>query len=426
MQNRYTISFFFLIAAAHLAAQTPAGVNVLTANYNLARTNANLNETILSTLNVNPGQFGKLFSLPVNGAINGQPLYVQNVTMNDGKAHNVVYVATHHNDVYAFDADAQGAALWHVNLGPSVPGTDFNVADLTQIGVLSTPVIDDTTNTIYVVAFTKENGNHVYRLHALDITSGAEKFGAPSVIAATVPGDSSFDSKNGQIAFDPNNHLQRASLLLLNGVVYLGFGSQNDTGTWHGWLLGYSGANVQQQVSAFNTTPSGWGGAIWQSGRTPAADADGNIYLATGNGSFNGTTDFSESMVKLSTASGVATQVDWFAPDDYAQLTDLDSDFGSCGPVLTSNGTVIGGGKEGIVYLMNQNNLGHEQAGNGQILQHFQAIGFGIFNMAFWDRRGGSILYLRADADVAKAFQIVNNQFQATPISSHFHRCPAI
>jgi uncharacterized protein (TIGR03437 family) len=421
MQNRNkTLPFHFSLvlffaAAFHLTAQAPLGTNVLTANYGNARTNANLNETILSTLNVNATQFGKLFSLPVTGAINAQPLYVQSVSMADGKAHNVVYAATHHNDVYAFDADTQGAPLWHVNLGPSVPGTDFNVADLTQIGILGTPVIDATTNTLYVVAYTKESGNHIYRLHALDITNGQEKFGAPAVITAVVPGNNGFDSKNGLVTFVPSNQLQRPGLLLLNNVVYIGFGSHDDIGDWHGWLLGYSAANVQQQVSAFITSPGGWGGAIWQGGRAPAADANGNIYLATGNGTFDGKTDFAQSVIKLS--NGTATMADWFTPDNYKDLTDLDNDLGSCGPVLTSNGWLIAGGKEGVVYLMDQKNLGHTITGNGQILQHFQAIGFGIYNMAFWDRRGGSMLYVRADADVPKAFRIVNNQFQITPSS---------
>lgn len=417
--SRFLLALGLLLAIAEsrLAAQTPVNVNVLTANYNSARTNANLSETILSTLNVNTAQFGKLFSLPVTGAINGQPLYVQNVTMLDGNAHNVVYVATHHNNVYAFDADKQGAALWQINLGPSVPGTDFNVADLTEIGILSTPVIDSTTNTLYAVAYTKENGQHIYRLHALDITNGQEKFGAPVVISASVPGNSTFDGKNGQVPFTAGEQLQRASLVLLNNVVYLGFGSQNDISPWHGWLLGYNAANVQQQVSAYNTSPGGWGGAIWQGGRAPAVDASGNIYFATGNGTFDGTVDFSESVIKLATSSGSTAMVDWFTPDNYKNLTDLDNDLGSCGPILTSNGWLIEGGKEGVVYLIDENNLGHTLSGNGQILQSFQAIGFGIYNMAFWDRRGGSILYVRADADVPKAFQIVNNQFQTTPVS---------
>jgi uncharacterized protein (TIGR03437 family) len=405
-----------LLMASSLAAQVNLNVNVLTDNYNNARTNANLNETILSTLNVNSTQFGKLFSLPVNGAINGQPLYVQGVAIPNQGTHNVVYVATHHNDVYAFDADTQGNPLWHVNLGPSVPGTDFNVADLTEIGVLSTPVIDITTNTIYVVAFTKESGNHIYRLHALDITTGNEKFGGPVVIAATVAGTSNYDSLNGQTAFNASTHLQRPGLALLNNTVYIAFASHNDVDIWHGWLIGYNAATLQR-VSAYMTTPNGWGGGIWQGGRAPAIDDQGNIYVSTGNGSFDTQQDYSESFIRFSTSTGVPKLADWFTPDNYASLTDLDSDLGSCGPLLSRLGWVIGGGKEGIVFLMDQNNLGHLQTGNNQILQHFQAIGFGIFNMAFWDRLGGSMLYLRANADVVKAFRIEDNQFLTTPVS---------
>lgn len=417
MQNRSSLIVFILSAlvASSVRAQVP-NVNVLTDNYNNARTNANLNETILSTLNVNPNQFGKLFSLPVNGAINAQPLYVQSVAIPNNGTHNVLYVVTHHNDVYAFDADTQGNPLWHVNLGPSVPGTDFNVADLTQIGILSTPVIDITTNTMYVVAFTKENGNHIYRIHALDITTGDEKFGGPTVISAIVAGNYNLDSHNGQIAFNPDTHLQRPGLALVNATVYLTFASHNDTDTWHGWLLGYS-ATTMQQVSATITTPNGWGAGIWQSGRAPAVDDAGNIYVATGNGSFDTKDDYAESFIRYSTSTGVPALTDWFTPDNYSHLTDIDSDLGSCGPLLSRLGWLIGGGKEGIIFLMDQNNLGHLQTGNNQILQHFQAIGFGIFNMAFWDRLGGPMLYLRANNDVPKAFQIVNNQFQTTPVS---------
>jgi uncharacterized protein (TIGR03437 family) len=404
------------LMASGLAAQVNLNVNVLTANYNNARTNANLNETILSTLNVNSTQFGKLFSLPVNGAINTQPLYVQGLTIPNAGTHNVVYVGTHSNDVYAFDADTQGNPLWQVNLGTPVPGTDFNVADLTQIGILGTPVIDITTNTLYVVAFTKENGNHVYRLHALDITTGAEKFGGPTLISATVPGNYNLDSVNGQIAFNASDHLQRPGLALLKNTVYIGFGSHDDTGVWHGWLMGYNAANLQQ-VSVSITTPNGWGASIWQGGRAPAIDDQGNIYVGTGNGAFDTQQDYGESFLKFSTSTGIPTLADWFTPDNYSTLNDKDNDLGSCGPVLSRLGWLIGGGKEGVVYLIDQNNLGHTQAGNGQILQQFQAIGFGIYNMAFWDRLGGPMLYLRADADVAKAFQIIDNQFQTTPVS---------
>src|SRR5215467_1659791 len=221
-----------LFALALLARSATAQVNVLTDNYNYSRTNANLKETMLNTLDVEPSQFGKLFSVPVNGAINAQPLYLQGVAIPGKGTHNVVYVATHHNDVYAFDADTQSDSLWHTNLGPSVPSTDYNVDDLNEIGILSTPVIDAVTNTLYAVALTKEDGNHIYRLHALDVTTGVEKFGGSTVIEATVPGTSLFDSHNGQIAFDSSQHLQRPGLLLLNNVVYIGFGSHGDIGIW--------------------------------------------------------------------------------------------------------------------------------------------------------------------------------------------------
>jgi len=215
-------TIFFVLAL--LATPAPAQVNVLTANYGNARTNANLNETVLSPLNVNAGQFGKLFSLPVGGYINGQPLYVQNVAIPGKGAHNVVYVVTQHNDVYAFDADTQQSPLWHVNLGSPVPGPDYQVADLPEIGILSTPVIDDTTNTIYVVAHTKETGNYIYRLHALDIATGEEKFGGPTIVVGSAPSQNA-GSHNGQYSFDASQHLQRPGLLLLNNIVYIAFGS---------------------------------------------------------------------------------------------------------------------------------------------------------------------------------------------------------
>ena len=372
---------------------------------------------MLNTLDVEPSQFGKLFSVPVNGAINAQPLYLQGVAIPGKGTHNVVYVATHHNDVYAFDADTQGDSLWHTNLGPSVPSTDYNVDDLNEIGILSTPVIDAVTNTLYAVALTKEDGNPIYRLHALDDTTGVEKFGGPTVIEATVPGTSLFDSHNGQIAFDSSQHLQRPGLLLLNNVVYIGFGSHDDIGIWHGWFLGYKASDIQQQVSALNTSTDGWGASIWQGGRAPAVDDQGNIYWGTGNGSFDGERDLAESFVKLDTSAGIPVVSDWFAPDNWAALTDLDNDLGSCGPILMEAGLVVGGGKEGVIYVMNPRNMGHTQPGNGQIVQHFPAVGFGIFNMAYWERRGGPILYLRGNNDAVKAFKFANGLFQTTPFT---------
>lgn len=401
------------MAAAHAAAQ----VNVLTANYNYARTNANLDERALNTVNVSPAQFGKLFTLPVDGFITAQPLYVQNVAIPGKGTHNVVYVATMHNSVYAFDADAQGDSFWRVNLGPAVPSVDYNMDDVEEIGILSTPVIDSATNTIYAVAHTKESGEYIYRLHALDITTGAEKFGAPVVIDATVPGTSHWDSQNGQMLFLPKQHLQRTGLLLLNHIVYAGFGSHGDISMFHGWFVGYNAANVQQQVYAFLMSPDGWGASIWQAGRGPAADDQGHIYVSTGNGSFDNAANFGESFVKLDNSSGHLTATDWFTPDDWSTLNDLDNDLGSCGPLLTDSGMLIGGGKEGVIYVIDRNQMGHNQAGNGQIVQSFPAIGFGIFNMAYWERPGSPVLYLHAHNDALKAFRMTNGRFETQPFA---------
>jgi uncharacterized protein (TIGR03437 family) len=393
-----------------------AQVNVLTDNYNLARTNANLNETLLNTSNVNVSQFGKLFSLSVDGFINAQPLYVANLAIPGKGTHNVVYVATQHNDVYAFDADAAGGSLWHVNLGPSVPGSDYNVADLNEIGILSTPVIDASTSTIYLVANTKENGNAIFRLHALDLTTGDEKFGAPATIGASFAGTIPWDSQNGQVQLVAAHHLQRAGLVLINNTVYIGFGSHNDNIPYFGWFLGYNAANVQQQVTAFLATPDGGGGSIWQAGRAPAVDDGGSIYVATGNGHWDGVANWAESLLKLDATNGLKV-ADWFTPDNWVNLDDLDQDLGSCGPVLTASGMVIGGGKEGVLYVLDRNNMGHMQAGNGQIVQSFQAIGFGIFNMAYWEKSDGPIVYLRGFNDAVKGFRMTNGKFATAPFT---------
>ena len=422
--HKKAVSQFFSKPVAVLSmllasfAGSPAGaqVNVLTDNYNNARTNANLNETVLNPLNVNATQFGKLFSLPVGGYINAQPLYLENVAIPGKGTHNVVYVVTHHNDVYAFDADTQQSPLWHVNLGPSVPGADYQLDDLPEVGILGTPVIDDNTNTIYVVAHTKENGDYLYRLHALDTTTGEEKLGGPTVIVASVPSQNG-NAQNGQFSFVASNHLQRPGLLLLNNVVHIAFGSHSDSGDFHGWLMGYNAANIQQQTSVLLTSAHGWGASIWQGGRGPAADAQGNIYVVTGNGSYDGAVNWGMSVMKVGTSSGTTAVTDWFTPDNWQTLDDLDSDFGSCGPVLTSAGTIIAGGKEGILHLLDTQNMGHSQAGNGQVLQRFQAIGFGIFNMAYWERADSPIVYVRAYNDAVKAFRMTNGQFETKPFS---------
>src|SRR6516164_408684 len=232
-------------------------VNVLTYQYSNTRTGANLQETILTPANVNASLFGKLFSLDVDGYIFGQPLYVSGVAIPGKGTHNVVYVATEHDSVYAFDGDTSMAALWHVSfLDPgsgvtSVPASDTNCSQIVpEIGITGTPVIDAQSGTIYLVAMTKESGNYVHRLHALDITTGAEKPGSPVVIQASAPGTGEGGTS---VVFQARNYKQRPGLLLLNGVVYTSWSSHCDIGTYHGWLIGYDAVTLRQ-VTVYNNT----------------------------------------------------------------------------------------------------------------------------------------------------------------------------
>src|SRR6516164_2232088 len=235
-------------------------VNVLTYQYSNTRTGANLEETILTPANVNASQFGKLFSQNVDGYIYGQPLYLSGVTIPGNGTHNVVYVVTEHDSVYAFDADSNTPALWQTNfLDPasgvtSVPASDTNCTQIVpEIGITSTPVIDAEAGTIYVVAMTKESGSYVQRLHALDIATGAERSGSPVVVQASVAGTGEGGTT---VVFQPKNYKQRPGLLLLNGVVYTMWSSHCDIGTYHGWIIGYDALTLRQ-IAVYNSTPNG-------------------------------------------------------------------------------------------------------------------------------------------------------------------------
>ena len=256
-------------------------VSVLTAQNDNARSGANLNESVLSTSNVNVSQFGRLFSRSLDGYLYAQPLYVPNVTISGSGTHNVVYVATLHNTVAAFDADnpSQATPFWQMNLGPSWPCCPTGFLS-PEMGILSTPVIDPATSTFYVVAATYENGSYLHRLHALDITTGQEKFGGPVVIQGSVPGNGE-GSQGGLMIFNSQQHLQRAGLLLANDAVYIAFAAIDEGSPWHGWVMGYSASNIQQQVSVYNTTPDGNAGGVWQSGRGLVSDASGDLYFMT-------------------------------------------------------------------------------------------------------------------------------------------------
>jgi uncharacterized protein (TIGR03437 family) len=409
-----------------------AQVDVLTANYDKNRTNANLNEGILNTNNVNSIQFGKLYSYPVDGQVYAQPLYVHALAMPGKGTLNVLYVATMHNSLYAFDADATNgtAPLWQVNLGTSVDPSSFDVAGsapyqdiLHEIGILSTPVIDRTGNTIYVVSETVTGGNDAFFLHALDLTTGAEKLNGPVQMQATVAGSGwagSGDALNNELPLIPADHIQRPGLLLANGTIYAGFGSHGDYIPWHGWIVAYSATNLQQQIAVFNTTPSSAGSAIWQSGRGLAADPNGYVYCSTGNGNYDGVVSWGETVLRLTPWLDIE---DWFTPAEYAAWTDDDMDFGSNGPILVpGTNLLIAGGKAGVVALVDRTNMGHEMSGDTEALQTFQAVPptqFAIFNAALWNRPDGPILYVWGPVDPLSEFQMQNGQFNTTALATN-------
>ena len=282
-----------------VSAPTTQGlVGVFTYHNDNMRTGENLNETVLTPANVNSSTFGKLFSYPIDGLAIASPLYVAGVNIPGQGIHNVVYVATEHDSVYAFDADGLSSTpLWQVSfINPAAGITPVPAADTgetgdipNEIGITGTPVIDPTTGTLYVVAATKEvvgsTTNYVQRLHALDITTGAEKFGGPVVIQASVPGTGD-GASGGQVPFNALRENQRTGLLLTNGVVYFGFASHGDVEPFHGWVLGYN-ATTLEQVLVYNDTANGSDGGIWMNGDGLATDSTGNLYFITGNGTFD-------------------------------------------------------------------------------------------------------------------------------------------
>lgn len=355
----------------------PQTVSVLTQHNDNTRAGWNSNETALTTGNVNSQHFGKVFSLPVDDQVYAQPLVAGGITINNG-VRNVVYVATVNNTVYAFDGD-NGKLYWQRNF--TAPGmrpprnTDMTgacggtYADFTaNIGIVGTPVIDDAKRTIYFVARSmKDSTTFVQHLHAVDIVSGNEIAGSPVQITASMSG-SGDGSVDNMITFDAQRQDQRQALTLVNGVVYVTFSSHCDWGPYHGWIIGYNAATLQQQV-VYNATPDGSGGGIWESGAGMAADGQGNLYVIIGNGTVGTSTDPTslrnrgESALKL-TPSGATLQVSsYFTPTNYQYLNDNDLDYGTPGAFLIPNSNYfLTGTKEGTIYLLNKDNMGGYQS----------------------------------------------------------------
>jgi hypothetical protein len=364
-----------------------AQVSVLTYHNDVSRTGQNLNETILTPANVNQNEFGKLLSYNVDGFVVAQPLYLQNVSIPNLGSHNVVYVATLHDSVYAFDADninPKAAPLWQISfINPamgitSVSGADAGctgVTHFTEHGIVGTPVIDPDSGTLYVNAKTDDNGTYVQRLHALDIGTGQEKFGGPVVIAASVPGTGDGSST---VTFNALNQMSRPGLLLLNNTIYAVFGANGCKQVHnHGWVLAYD-ARTLQQTGVFNTTPNQNNGGSWQAGSGPAADSSGNIYLETADAIFDadsGGVDFGDSILKLTPGSNGLSLADYFTPMSQALDNLNDLDLGSVGPLVLPDQPgpyphlLIGSGKDETIYLMNRDNMGGYSPAQDQIVQ---------------------------------------------------------
>jgi hypothetical protein len=414
-----------------------SGTDVVTYKNDLARTGQNLTETVLTLSNVNATSFGKLRFLSTDGKVDAQPLYVSALTVQ-GATHNVVFVATENDSVYAFDADS-GAALWHVSLlgvGESPSGPHGCDQVVPVIGITSTPVIDRAAGshgTLYVVAMSNNGADH-QRLHALDLTTGAELPGGPRDITATylAPGGATR-------TFDPGQYAERAALLLSRGVIYTSWTSHCDISPYTGWVIGYAQSTLAQ-TGALNVAPNGTGTgaatagpAIWMSGGGPAADAAGNIYLLTGNGAFETTLDasgfpnqgdYGNSFLKLSTAGGGLSVADYFTMSNEVVESQADLDLGSGGAMLLPDLTdstntvrhlVVGAGKDGNLYVVNRDSMGKFSLNSNNIWQQLSGVlGAGIWSTPAWFN--GSVYYGPVGAAL-QAFTVVNARLSSSPAS---------
>ena len=361
----------------------PQSVAVLTQHNDNTRSGWNDNETALTTSNVNVQQFGAVFTLPVDDQVYAQPLVVGHVSVGGG-SHNVVYIATVNNTLYAYDGD-NGRPYWQA--GFTAPGmrpprnTDMTGAcgggyqDFSgNIGIVGTPVIDTTRGTMYFVARSTTGSTFVQYLHAVNIVDGNEIAGSPTQITATYSGNGD-GSVNGVIAFDAQRQNQRQGLTLLNGIVYVTFSSHCDWGPYHGWILGYDAATLQQRV-VYNATPYGYAGGMWESGTGMAADAAGNLYVVTGNGTVGDSADptsptnRAESALKLTPVGSTLGVASYFTPYDYQYLNDNDLDYGSMGGLLIPNsGYYLTGAKDGTLYLLNKDAMGGYLSSGNQVQQ---------------------------------------------------------
>ncbi len=435
------VAFIFALLVLSLAPGNGDGkVRVTTYHNNPARQGSNVLETILTPENVNPGQFGKIFSHAVDGYVYTQPLYLPDVRVPHKGVHNVVFVATEHDSVYAFDADNDGGGnaqpLWQdtfvnaaagIKPAPAQDVNEYGCSDIVpEIGITGTPVIDAVAGILYVVSKSEENGQMVQRLHALDVRTGAERLGGPVVISAAVPGTGAASS-GGVVRFDPLREHQRAGLLLQDGKVYIAWASHCDGWPYHGWVMAYDARNLRQ-VAAWNATPNGVGGGIWQSGAAPAGDGQ-DTFFATGNGVFDafprGGLNFGNSVVRLGMEEGHEFSVrDYFTPYDQEALNASDIEPGSGGVVLLPKLSALQGrqlmvvtGKSGTIYLLDAAHMGKfDPTGDTGVLQSIPLASAGVWGTPAW--WNGS-LYVGGTWDTLKAFKFdaQSSNFRAVPES---------
>jgi len=418
------VQTLLLCAAGALFAS--AQMPVTTWHYDNMRTGANPNETALTPQSVNKNSFGRLFSQPVDGMIVGQALYLPNVTIPGKGAHNVVYAATMNDSVYAFDADSnsgQGSGLlWHTSFlskfVKTMPGSMQGctaTTGWTQVGIVSTPVIDPVAGTIYVVAKTLENGNKfVHRLHALDVTTGLEKAGSPVVITASYVYDGQTD------VFVDQMQVNRPGLLLNNGTIYIAFGSNGcRSGKEEGWVVAYDSSTLQP-AGAFDVEPEASAAAIWQRGGGLAADADGYIYGATADGPFTAGIDLGQSVFKVAQGDGTLALADWFTPWNQVYLNQHDMDLSEPVLVLPDQAgpyphLAAAVGKEGTIYLLNRDNLGQFcdtcQSGDSQIPQELQVAAPNTGALAYWN----NTIYATPNSAPIAAYSLSNGVIGTTP-----------
>ncbi len=456
---------FLCLCAVHASAQTAPTihathkVSILTQRSDNARSGTNFSETALNTKTVDAKSksFGKLFSIAVDGNVFAQPLIASNLEFKSGPIRDVLYVATEKNNVYALDANS-GEQIWARNLGLSMPalditnfgrgplqlGNSWDYRDLyPDIGITSTPVIDISSGTIFVVAKTKEGTaatpEYHYRLHAIDMRTGTA-LQAPVEIQGSVPG-SAIDAKDHRIVFNSFLQLNRPGLLLIDGNLYIAFGSHGDAGAFHGWIFGYKSSAINQPPTIFCTTPNADGepepedpretyewnrGGIWQSGGGLAADEHGAIYVSVGDGAWDGKANFSDSFLKLNQKLQV---VDWFTPWNHEELDNQDLDLGSTGTVLLPGNLLVGGGKAGKLYFVNRDHLGHisssRQEEDAAIVQQIQVTTLPVNPIpacsacfhhlhgppVYWQTSDGPRIYIWPEMESLKSYKLVNGKF---------------